>query len=275
MTDICRNLGHARTTYYRRATPKPIDANAVSLRAAIRHTHADVHATYGSRRMCVELNAQGFSVGRYKVRSLMKALQLKAKRPKQHRYPIAGQPSAIAPNSLNRQFNPTVINTYWTGDITYIRTQQGWLYLAIVLDLYSRRIVSWAFSHQPNSDLSIRAINLAVQLRQPAQPPIFHTDQGVQYSSDAFQQALTKHAMTASMSRRGNCLDNAVTERFFRSLKSERVNYKRYKTRAEGMVDIADYIEAFYNQKRRHSKLGNISPVEYELRQQTIKTASI
>ena len=136
-----------------------------------------------------------------------------------------------------------------------------------MLDLYSRRVVSWAFSNQPNSELSVRAINLAVQLRQPLQPILFHTDQGVQYSSDAFREALTKHNITASMSRRGNCLDNAVTERFFRSLKSERVNYKQYKTRAEGMADIADYIESFYNQKRRHSTLGNMSPVEYEARQ--------
>ena len=270
MTDICRNLGHARTTYYRCVAPKVINVDAVKLRAAVRHIHADVHATYGSRRMRVELNAQGFAVGRYKVRSLMQALQLKAKRPKQHRYPIAGKPSQVAPNSLNRQFNPSKTNTHWTGDITYIRTNQGWLYLAIVLDLYSRRVVSWAFLNQPNSELSIRAINLAVQLRQPQQPVLFHTDQGVQYSSDVFRQALTNHNINASMSRRGNCLDNAVTERFFRSLKSERVNYRQYKTRAEAMADIADYIEAFYNQKRRHSTLGNISPVEYEARLQDV-----
>jgi putative transposase len=274
VTDICRNLNQVRSSYYRRAAPKVIDAKAVQLRAAVRHTHADVHATYGSRRMQAELNAQGYAVGRYKVRSLMRALQLKAKRPKQHRYPVAGKPSQIAPNSLNRQFNPSNTNTHWTGDITYIATQQGWLYLAIVLDLYSRRVVSWAFSNQPNSELSIRAVNLAVQLRQPRQAVLFHSDQGVQYSSDAFRQALIKHNITASMSRRGNCLDNAVTERFFRSLKSERVNYRHYKTRAEGMADIADYIEAFYNQKRRHSTLGNISPVEYEARQQNIVNAS-
>ena len=134
--------------------------------------------------------------------------------------------------------------------------------------------MSWAFSSQPNSELSVRAINLAVQLRKPQYPVLFHTDQGVQYSSDAFRQALTKHGITASMSRRGNCFDNAVTERFFRSLKSERVNDQQYKTRAEGMADIADYIELFYNQRRRHSTLGSISPVEYETRQQSLKKVS-
>ena len=223
VADICRNLNQAPGTYYRRVAPKAINANAVKLRAAVRHIHAEVHATYGSRRMQDELNTQGYAVGHYKVRNLMQALQLKAKRHKQHRYPVAGKPSQVAPNSLNRQFNPSDTNTHWTVDITYIRTNQGWLYLAIVLDLYSRRVVSWAFSNQPNSELSVRAINLAVQLRQPQQAVLFHTDQGVQYSSDAFRQALTQHNITASMSRRGNRLDNAVTERFFRSLKSERV----------------------------------------------------
>ena len=225
-------------------------------------------ATYGSRRMCAELNAQGFTVGRYKVRSLMQALSLKAKRPRQHRYPIAGKASVIAPNSLNRQFNPAQANTHWTGDITDIRTSQGWLYLAIVLDLYSRRVVGWAFSRDPNSELSTCALEIAVQHRRPVKPLLFHSDQGVQYSSGAFRSALDKHHITASMSRRGNCHDNAVTERFFRSLKSERVNYRQYKTRDEAMIDIADYIEPTYNQRRRHSTLGNISPVEYELKYQ-------
>ena len=140
MTAICRHLHCARSSYYRRVAPKVIDADAVKLRAAARHIHADVHATYGSRRMQVELNVQGFTAGRYKVRSLMQALQLKAKRPKQHRYPITGKPSAVAPNSLNRQFNPSANNTHLTGDITYIHTHQSWLYLAIVLGLYLRGI---------------------------------------------------------------------------------------------------------------------------------------
>jgi len=242
---------------------EPIDVDAVELKATVRHIHDEMHATYGSRRMQAELNAQGIAIGRYKVRSLMKSLSLKAKRPKQHRYPMAGKASMIAPNVLNRQFNPPQANANWTGDITYIRTRQGWLYLAIVLDLYSRRVVSWAFSSQPNSELSSRALEVAVQHRRPAQPLLFHSDQGVQYSSGAFQQSLRNNNIIASMSRRGNCLDNAVTERFFRSLKSERVNYRQYKTRDEAMKDIADYIEPFYNQKRRHSTLGNLSPAEY------------
>ena len=270
VTDICRNLKLQRSGYYRRSVQKPIDAEEVMLKAKVQQIHHEMHATYGSRRMCAELNAQGYLLGRYKVRRVMKNLSLKAKRPKQHRYPTIGQVSSIAPNTLNRQFKPAQSNSHWTGDITYIRTSQGWLYLAIVLDLYSRRVVGWAFSGQPNSELSSRALQLAVQHRRPAQPLLFHTDQGVQYSSDQFQRSLRTHGITASMSRRGNCLDNAVTERFFRSLKTERVNTRQYKTRQEAMEDIADYIEPFYNRIRRHSTLGNLSPAAYEEKHQNL-----
>lgn len=268
VADICRNLKLHRSVYYRRSVQTPIDAEEVMLKAKVQQIHNEMHATYGSRRMRAELNAQGYELGRYKVRRVMKDLSLKAKRPKQHRYPSIGQVSSIAPNTLNRQFKPAQSNSHWTGDITYIRTSQGWLYLAIVLDLYSRRVVSWAFSSQPNSELSTRALQLAVQHRRPEQPLLFHTDQGVQYSSEQFQRSLRMHGITASMSRRGNCLDNAVTERFFRSLKTERVNTRQYKTRQEAMEDIADYIEPFYNRIRRHSTLGNLSPAAYEQKQQ-------
>jgi putative transposase len=275
VTEVCKQLSLDRSHYYRKLVQKPISVEAVKLKVAVRQIHAEMHATYGSRRVCAELRSQGFTVGRYKVRSVMKSLSLKAKRPKQHRYPFAGKPSVIAPNALNRQFNPPMANINWTGDITYIRTRQGWLYLAIVLDLYSRRVVSWAFSNQPNSELSVRALDVAVQHRRPTHYVLFHSDQGVQYSSDMFRSALNKHNITASMSRRGNCHDNAVTERFFRSLKSERVNYRQYKTRDEAMKDIADYIEPFYNQKRRHSTLGNMSPAEYEQKYQQKTLASV
>lgn len=268
MTDICRNLKLQRSGYYRHCVLKPINVEEVRLKARVQQIHHEMHATYGSRRMQAELSAQGFPLGRYKVRRMMRDLLLKAKRPKQHRYPVIGQTSAIAPNYLNRQFNPAQPNSHWSGDITYVRTSQGWLYLAIVLDLYSRRVISWAFSNRPNSELSTRALQLAVMHRRPEQSLLFHTDQGVQYSSDQFQCSLRTHGITASMSRRGNCLDNAVTERFFRSLKTERVNTRQYKTRQEAMEDIADYIEPFYNRIRRHSTLGNLSPAAYELKHQ-------
>lgn len=214
MTEICKGLGLHRSGYYRSLKPLPIEPMDVKIKAALRHIHQDMDATYGSRRMQTEPNEQGLTIGRYKVRRLMKSMGLYAKRPKRHRYPVMGHASVIAPNHLNRQFNPDCRNTHWSGDITYIRTAQGWLYLAIVMDLYSRRVISWAFSTQPNSELSTRSLQLAVAHRRPDNAVLLHTDQGVQYSSDAFQHALQAHHITASMSRPGNCLDNAVTERF-------------------------------------------------------------
>ena len=221
-------------------------------------------ATYGKRRMLSELLDLGFNIGIEKVRRLMARLGLVAKRPKPHRYPAGKRASIISPNKLNRQFNPEKLNNYWSGDITYIRTGQGWLYLAVILDLCSRRVISWAFSDKPNSELTTRVLRLAVQKRQIKGNVIFHSDQGCQYTSDSFQESLKENGIEGSMSRAGNCLDNAVTERFFRSLKSERVNYRRYGTRHQAISDIIDYIEPFYNQKRKHLRLGNISPVQYE-----------
>jgi putative transposase len=263
---ICRCLSISVSTFYYRSKPKGINAEQVKLEAAIKQVHVDMDATYGKRRMLIELQSMGFNLGIHKVRTAMKRLNLVAKRPNRHRYPSGGKASVIAPNHLNRQFNPEQLNTLWSGDITYIRTQQGWLYLAVIMDLCSRKIISWAFSDKPNSELTTRAIRLAVNKRQPDDDVIFHSDQGVQYTSEAFQETLNEYGIKASMSRRGNCLDNAATERFFRSLKSERVNYRRYQTRSEAIADIIEYIEPFYNQKRRHYKLGNISPAEYEMK---------
>lgn len=238
------------------------------LHAAAKHVHAEMDATYGSRRMCIELREQGFNVGRYRVRQVMKALLLVAKRPGRHRYPHGGKPAVVADNLLNRQFNPETLNTWWSGDITYLRTAQGWLYLAIVMDLCSRKIVSWAFSDKPDSALTTRALRLAINKRRPTGPVVFHSDQGAQYTSTQFQSCQQELAVTGSMSRKGNCLDNAVTERFFRSLKAERVSYRRYETRSQGITDVIDYIDSFYNLKRRHYRQGNISPDEYERRLQ-------
>ncbi|MDO6710253.1 IS3 family transposase [Aliiglaciecola sp. 2_MG-2023] len=263
---ICRCLNVPRSSFYFHAKPKRIKAGDIHLEAAVKHIHNEMDATYGSRRMMIELNHQGYKVGRYKVRRLMRKFKLIAKRPRLHRYPYAGKASIIAPNYLNRQFNPEQLNTHWSGDITYIRTGQGWLYLAVIVDLCSRKIISWAFSDKPNTELTTRAIRLAVNKREPMTGVIFHSVQGAQYTSDSFQKCLSEFGIQASMSRAGNCLDNAVTERFFRSLKSERVNYRRYQTRHQAQADIIDYIEPFYNQKRRHHKLENISPVEYEMK---------
>ncbi|WP_392560696.1 IS3 family transposase [Orbus mooreae] len=261
---ICRCLSLAPSTFYYRIKHRACKLMNTRLEIAIKSIHNEMDGIYGKRRMLVELVKKGFKLGLDKVRRLMRKLGLVAKRPKQHSYPRGGKSSLLAPNHLNRQFNPATINRYWSGDITYIRTRQGWLYLAVVMDLCSRRIVGWAFSEKPNSLLTVKALNMAIQRRKGKCPTLFHCDQGIQYRSEQFQQLLSYHQITFSMSRAGNCLDNAVTERFFRSLKSERINYRDYITREQAMVDIIDYIEPIYNQKRRHYKLGFISPAEFE-----------
>ena len=166
----------------------------------------------------------------------------------------------ILPNVLNRQFNPTQPNRAWVADITYIRTRSGWLYLAVVLDLFARKVVGWAMAPDMQAGLVCRALQLAIVQRQPASGLIVHTDRGSQYASTAHQALLTKHGLVGRMSRKGNCWDNAVMERFFLNLKMERVWQRDYANHAEATSDIADYIVCFYNSVRLHSKLGNLPP---------------
>ncbi|EQB4361107.1 DDE-type integrase/transposase/recombinase [Vibrio parahaemolyticus] len=173
---MCRCLTLAASSFYYRLKPKAINAEIVRLKAAMQQIHSDMDVTYGKRRMLSELKEMGFTVGLEKVRRWMKRLSLVAKRPKQHRYPSSGVASVIAPNKLNRPFNPEQLNTYWSGDITYIRTQRGWLYLAIIMDVCSRRVISWAFSDKPNSELTTRALRLAVQKRRTCRDVIFHSE---------------------------------------------------------------------------------------------------
>ena len=170
----------------------------------------------------------------------------------------------VAKNLLQQDFSATGPNHRWASDITYIDTQQGWLYLAIVMDLYSRRIVGWSMDRWISRHLAIDALNMALGSRLPEEQMIHHSDRGAQYTSDDFRNELDKHGIQCSMSGRGNCYDNAVVESFFGLLKRERVNRVRYRTRDEARADIFEYIECFYNRKRRHSYVGYISPVEFE-----------
>jgi putative transposase len=172
----------------------------------------------------------------------------------------------VAANLLKQDFTAQAPNQRWASDITFISTHQGWLYLAVVMDLYSRRIVGWSMSRWINRHLVIDALSMAIGARQPDHLLIHHSDQGSQYTSDDFRDELGKYGIQCSMSARGNCYDNAVVESFFGLLKRERVNRRRYRTRDEARADIFDYIESFYNRKRRHSYLGYISPVAFEKR---------
>ncbi len=243
----------------------PINGVQVKLESDAKDIFGKSGKTYGSRRMLKELNKGGHDVGRYKTRSLMKKLELRvvsAKRFKvttdsKHNHPVA-------PNLLNRQFEVDRPDTAWVGDITYLWTQEGWLYLAVILDLYSRRVVGWSMSNRMTTDLPLEALRMAWWSRKPGKGLIHHTDRGSQYCSGQYQNELKRYNMVCSMSRKGNCWDNAVAERFFRSLKSERTDYRRYATRYEASQDIIDYISMFYNSRRLHSYLGYLSPIEFE-----------
>jgi transposase InsO family protein len=217
--------------------------------------------TYGKRRMLVELLDKGYQLGIYQTASLMKRAHVVAIRPqKKHYYPDNGTEQKYFPNLLNRQFNPQTVNTHWVGDITFVRTHQGWSYLACVLDLASKEIVGWAFSQQPNAELAKKALQHAIRMQQPDTAQLmFHSDQGTQYSAHLFTKYLRKLKITQSMSRRGNCWDNSVMERFFRSLKTERLNQITLVNHFSAKSIVESYIR-FYNYGRLHSAIGYTTP---------------
>lgn len=221
--------------------------------------------TYGSRRMASALQGNGYAVGRHKARRLMRESGLVVRRKKlfkvttnsRHHYPVA-------PNLLERQFDVAEPDRAWVADITYLWTAEGWLYLAVVLDLYSRRVVGWALKKRMTAALVTEALLMALWRRKPASGLIHHSDRGSQYACTEYQQVLKDHGAVCSMSRKGNCWDNAVMERFFGSLKRERTDLRLYATREELRADVIDYIEMFYNSRRLHSYLGYVSPADYE-----------
>lgn len=232
----------------------------------IRRSFTDSGDTYGVRRVWPDLLAWGYDVGRERVARLMRQEGLQARQPKRKLPKDRGERPAhsLAPNTLDRSFNTRQPNRQWVADFTYIWATEGWLYVAVVLDLYSRRVVGWSMKAKMTSDLVIDALMMAIWRRGPAEKLLHHSDQGSQYTSDAFQKLLREHSIECSMSRRGDCWDNAVAESFFSSLKAERVDRKTYRTRNEARADVFDYIERFYNPKRRHSTLGYLSPIDYE-----------
>ncbi|MEQ1278721.1 IS3 family transposase [Acinetobacter soli] len=219
---------------------------------------------YGYRKIHCDLNDVGESCGINRVHRLMKADGLKSQRGYRKPRAYAGTPAVIAANSLNRQFNPTEPNQLWVTDITYIRTHEGWLYLAVVIDLFSRLVVGWSMKSRITTDLVLDALLMALWRRNPKNKVLIHSDQGSQYTSHEWQTFLRHHNLESSMSRRGNCHDNAVAESFFQLLKRERIKKRIYATRTEARSDIFEYIEMFYNSKRRHGSNGQRSPLDYE-----------
>ena len=262
---ICRVLRISRSGFYeaRQRSFKPKVVCAVA--AQVKATFVTNEHCYGSRRVMKALRSNGVSIGRHKVRRLMKQQDLRPiwKRKfvhttdSNHNFPIAE-------NLLNRQFNPEQINQSWVADITYIRTRSGWLYLAAVMDLYSRKIVGWAMAPHMRAELVCSAMQLAITQRQPEPGLVAHSDRGSQYAGVTYQALLTRHGLRCSMSRKGNCWDNAVMERFFLNLKMERVWRKDYANHDEAVKDVTDYIVRFYNERRMHSSLDYLPPNQYE-----------
>ncbi|WP_409219599.1 IS3 family transposase [Escherichia coli] len=219
---------------------------------------------YGYRKIHLDLRDSGQQCGVNRVWRLMKRVGIKAQ--VGYRSPRArkGEASIMSPNRLQRQFNPDAPDERWVTDITYIRTHEGWLYLAVVVDLFSRKIIGWSMQSRMTKDIVLNALLMAVWRRNPEKQVLVHSDQGSQYTSHEWQSFLKSHGLEGSMSRRGNCHDNAVAESFFQLLKRERIKKKIYGTREEARSDIFDYIEMFYNSKRRHGSSEQMSPTEYE-----------
>ncbi|WP_149028593.1 IS3 family transposase [Salmonella enterica] len=219
---------------------------------------------YGYRKIHLDLRDSGQQCGVNRVWRLMKRVGIKAQ--VGYRSPRArkGEASIVSPNRLQRQFNPDAPDERWVTDITYIRTHEGWLYLAVVVDLFSRKIIGWSMQSRMTEDIVLNALLMAVWRRNPQKQVLVHSDQGSQYTSHEWQSFLKSHGLEGSMSRRGNCHDNAVAESFFQLLKRERIKKKIYGTREEARSDIFDYIEMFYNSKRRHGSSDQMSPTEYE-----------
>jgi putative transposase len=264
---LCDALGVSTAGYYAwRERPACVrQQRRDALLVEIRAIHAEFHARYGSPRVHAELAARGHDCCVNTVAKLMRDHGIRAKTSRKFRCTTdSNHDLPVAENLLDRQFDPGARNEAWVADITYVPTRQGWLYLAAVEDLYSRRVVGWSMAEHLGSRLVVDALALAVERRLPGEGLLAHSDRGSQYASDHYQRLLGKHGITCSMSRRADCWDNAPMESFFASLKKELVHGADFVTRAQARAAIVEYIEVFYNTKRRHSSLGYVSPAEYE-----------
>lgn len=263
---LCRVMAVHPSGYYAWKS-QPLSNRAKEdrrLAGHIKQSWLESGGVYGYRKITLDLRDLGETCGKDRVYRIMKAEGLRSQTGYKRRQGKYGRPSVVAPNKLQQQFTVAQPNQVWVVDITYIRTHEGWLYLAAVLDLYSRQVVGWAMSSRIDSELALNALLMAVWRRKPSGEVVIHSDQGVQFSSHDWQAFLKEHRLVASMSRRGNCYDNAVAESFFHLLKRERIRRKIYLTREEARSDIFNYIEMFYNSKRRHGHANGVSPVQFD-----------
>jgi transposase InsO family protein len=267
VTILCRVMQVSSSGYYMFEQRGP-SARALAneeLLAEIGEIHEKSRGTYGSPRMHRELVARGRLVSRGRVERLMREHGITARRKRRFKVTTDSKHGmAVAKNTLERQFSVDAADRKWAGDITYIWTREGWLYLAVILDLFSRRVIGWAMDHRIDRWLALGALDMALDTREPSEKLLHHSDRGSQYASEDYRKRLDALGITCSMSRKGDCWDNAVVESFFGTLKQELVHRSDFVTRAEARSEIFEYIEVFYNRWRRHSYLGYMSPAEFE-----------
>ena len=266
---MCAVLDVSSSGYYdwRDRPESPRTQRNAQLVRLIKHHHGASRETYGSPRIYQDLVASGESVGLNRVSRLMRTHGIRSKMAKKFVITTDSKHTMKpAPNLLKQQFNTSSPNQSWVTDTTFIETRKGWLYLAIVLELYSRKVIGWSMSDKNNAELVREALTMAMWHRGKVKDVIVHSDQGSTYASGSYQTLLQTKEMVCSMSRKGECLDNAVAESFFGTLKTEHVDHEDYRTHVQAKQSLFEYIEVFYNRKRRHSYLGYISPVEFEKR---------
>jgi putative transposase len=274
---MCRALGVSSSGYYewRRRLPAPRTTADAQLAVEIAAAHKRSRGTYGSPRVHAELRARGTRVGRKRVERLMCENGLQARRKRRFCHTTDSKhPGPIAPNILARRFDPAAPNQVWATDVTYVWTEEGWLYLAVILDLFGRRVVGWAGSATNDTALALAALGAALRLRHPPPGLVHHSDRGSPYASEDYRRTLAARGIIASMSRTGDCWDNAVAESFFATIKAELIPSTPYAGRSIAIDSIGDYIENFYNPQRRHSHLGYLSPIEFELKDQVAAFAA-
>ncbi len=273
----CRVLGISRNGYYqyRKTVGKPTDPEHQEMLEWVKKIAKSSKYSYGSRRMKEALNALSYPVSRNKAGKLMKEAGVKARQRRKYKVTTnSNHKQPVFDNLLNREFDVAQPDQVYAADVTYIWTQEGWLYLAVVIDLCSRKIVGWSMSSRMKAGLVCDALQMAVWRRRPKAGLIHHSDRGSQYASRVFRRLLKAHSIKGSMSRKGDCWDNAVVESFFGSLKQELVHWQSYQTRHEAQQDILEYISMFYNSTRLHSYLGYVSPNEFEGNMIEMKTAA-
>jgi len=266
---MCRLLGVSSSGFYAWQKRPASDRAKADARLAVEvvAAHKRSRATYGSPRVHAELRARGVRVGRKRVERLMREQGIQARRKRRFRRTTdSNHANPVAPNVLARRFEPVAPNTVWVTDVTYVWTDEGWLYLAVMLDLFARRVVSWATSVVNDTALALAALDAALIARRPPEGLVHHSDRGSPYASADYRAALKRRGIVASMSRTGDCWDNSVAESFFATIKAELIDAERFCSRAAATASIADYIERFYNPQRRHSYLGFLSPIEFELK---------